>query len=128
MSTRASIVVKDEAEKLYFYRHSDGYPEGVLPTIQILMSWVKSGKIRNNVSQFAGWIILLGAIEYNTIPKFETKKSYVYPQGDLKTIETPKDWKCGAFEPATDIADDADYIYTIDLGTAEISYRRSDES
>ena len=27
MSTRANIIIKDARTTLYFYRHSDGYPE-----------------------------------------------------------------------------------------------------
>ena len=33
MSTRANIILKDSYDKLYFYRHCDGYPEGVAPTL-----------------------------------------------------------------------------------------------
>lgn len=69
MSTRANIVIKDRHDKLFFYRHSDGYPEGTLPTLNKFIDWVKSGKIRDNVSQAAGWLIILGALEYNTLPE-----------------------------------------------------------
>ena len=68
MSTIANVIIKDESDKLYFYRHSDGYPEGTMPSLNIFLNWIKEGKIRNNISQSAGWLIILGAIEYNTIP------------------------------------------------------------
>ena len=64
MSTRASIIIKDEDEKLIFYRHSDGYPTGTMPTLNKFLELVKSGKIRDNVGQSAGWLIILGALEY----------------------------------------------------------------
>ena len=67
MSTRANIIIKDEHSQLIFYRHSDGYPEGALPTLNKFMDWVKAGKIRDNVDQASGWLILIGAQEYDTV-------------------------------------------------------------
>ena len=118
MSTRANIIIKDNYDKLFFYRHSDGYPEGTMPSISIFMEWVKSGKIRNNAQQAAGWLILLGAMEYNTIPNFETDKPF-YEGGrgyaKMDTIQQPEDWKAGAYEPTTCIHGDIEYLYIIDL-------------
>ena len=41
MSTRCNIVVKDNPfgkdRELWFYRHSDGYPSSVLPSLEPLM-------------------------------------------------------------------------------------------
>lgn len=51
MSTRANIIVKDKHDTLWFYRHSDGYPEGTLPSLNKFLDMVKSGKIRDNVGQ-----------------------------------------------------------------------------
>ncbi|MGD0340339.1 MAG: hypothetical protein ABSA76_01340 [Bacteroidales bacterium] len=127
MSTRANVILKDESSKLIFYKHSDGYPEGVLPVLNKFMDWLNAGKIRNNVSQSAGWLIILGAMEYNTIPKFKAEKPEgVYPGstltfGNLDTFEDPKDWKVGAYEPTTCIHGDIEFLYTIDLKKAEIS-------
>lgn len=112
MSTRANIVIKDKYDKLFFYRHSDGYPSGVEETLTKLMSFLQTGKLRNNASQFAGWLILLGAIEYGAIPAF-TKNESGY--GDMDTVEVPKDWKVGAYEPTTGIHGDIQYLYVIDL-------------
>jgi len=65
MSTRAQIKITDSfGQELWFYRHSDGYPDGTLPTLQKFLDWVKAGKIRDNVEQAAGWLILIGAEEY----------------------------------------------------------------
>jgi hypothetical protein len=125
MSTRANIILKESysyrdteekeikgLDQLIFYRHSDGYPEGALPTLNIFMRWLKDGKIRNNLTQSSGWLILLGAIEYNTIPEFKTGKDNY---GLEETIKEPKDWKCGAYEPTTEIHGDIEYLYEIDL-------------
>lgn len=109
MSTRANIIIKDGEDKLFFYRHSDGYPEGTLPTLEKFLAWVKAGKIRDNVSQASGWLIIIGAMEYETrIPECEKC--------------TPDDWKVGAYEPTTGIHGDVEYIYTIDLEKRTITY------
>lgn len=131
MSTRANIIIKEsysytakngrkvtKTDQLFFYRHSDGYPEGALPTLNLFMEWLKKGIIRNNISQGSGWLILLGAMEYNSIPIFEVgepsfpgAKAY----GKFETIQDPEDWKCGAYEPTTGIHGDIQFLYVIDL-------------
>ena len=115
MSTRCQVILKDEYGELWFYRHSDGYPDGTMPALEQFMSWVKEGRIRDNVEQAGGWLILIGAKEYvdevgdEPIPWFEPGKDSRYG------------WKCGAFEPCTPIRHgDIEYLYTINLTTKEI--------
>jgi len=140
MSTRANIVLKESyndstgrkiEQKLFFYRHSDGYPEGTLPTLNIFMDWLKTGKIRNSLSQAAGWLIILGAIEYGTIPKYKTKKPFKTSdceEGILETIDKPRDngstWKVGAYEPTTNLHGDIQYIYKINLTTKKLTIQQ----
>ena len=133
MSTRANIIVKDDTSEVIFYRHSDGYPKGTLPTLNLFLQWVKDGKIRNNVSQTAGWLVILGAIEYNSIPKFKsepytryegTKMERIDYDNDLNSIEIT-DWKCGAYEPTDAMAGDAEYLYTVDIFKQEIKVQHS---
>lgn len=137
MSTRCNIVVKEtynykdtkgkpvsQTSKLFFYRHSDGYPEGAMPILNVFMKWLKSGKIRTDLQQASGWLILLGAMEYNTLPEFNTEKPHFeggHAYGDIGTIQDPKDWKCGSIEPTTCIHGDIDYLYVIDLNKKEIA-------
>jgi hypothetical protein len=120
MSTRANIIIKDDYRKLYFYRHSDGYPEGVMPTLKKFLEWVKENKIRASVSQSAGWLIIFGAIEYLTIPEFKLDDDKYFPHGDIDTISNPKDWKVGAFEPTTGIHGDIEHLYVVDLNKKTI--------
>jgi hypothetical protein len=127
MSTRANVVLKESytdsanrkiSRELIFYRHSDGYPEGTLPSLNKFMEWLKGNKIRNNLSQAAGWLVVLGAIEYATIPKFTKEKPYKTSDceyGDVETAEDPKDWKVGAYEPTDCIHGDIEFLYEIDL-------------
>lgn len=122
MSTRANIVIKDQYDELWFYRHSDGYPEGTMPTLEKFLGWVKEGKIRNNPQQAAGWLIMIGALENN--------KRYVWKDGNLTRIELSADqlleplndnWKVGAYEPSTGQHGDIEYLYTIDLDKKTIT-------
>ncbi len=102
MSTRCNVVIKDKHDKLIFYRHSDGYPEVTGESLKVFLEWVTSGKIRDNVSQAAGWLIILGHEEY--------KKDGL------------TGWKVGAYEPTTEIHGDIEYLYEIDLSAKTLKY------
>lgn len=115
MSTRANIVVKSGREKLIFYRHSDGYPEGTMPLLNDFLEKVKSGKIRDNVGQAAGWLILLGHKEMS-LQAENFKKEF-------PNFKTNYDWKVGSIEPTTCIHDDIEYLYTIDLDKKKITVK-----
>ena len=113
MSTRCNIIVKDEHSELIFYRHCDGYPDGAwaLPLLNKFVELVQKGHIRDDVGQSAGWLILLGAAEYNTIPSdWLEVENY-----SVKHCSFPKDWKVGSIEPTTQIHWDIEYLYVIDL-------------
>lgn len=105
MGTRAAIRVVDaNRETLYFYQHSDGYPEGTLPLLNKLMEDVKSGKLRDNTMQFAGWLIRSSIAEY----------------------VTGQDWKSSYIEPATakiwSKDGDREYFYTVNLTKRTVTY------
>jgi hypothetical protein len=126
MSTRCNIIIKDEyGDQLIFYRHSDGYPRGALPTLKQFMQWVKDEHIRDNVNQASGWLILIGAkeneMEYLGNGKHQKKKSLTEPN--------PKDdfsgWQCGAYEPTSCIHGDIEYLYTLDLNKQTILVQRA---
>jgi hypothetical protein len=137
MSTRANVILKESysykakngktvnrTNQLIFYRHSDGYPEGALPSLKKLTEWIKAGKIRNNLSQGAGWLVVIGAMEYNTVPKFETKIDGSTSYGLIETFEDPKDWKVGSWEPTTTIHGDIEFLYEIDMSTMDLIIKR----
>ena len=101
MSTRCHVVLKDEHAEQWFYRHCDGYPDGTLPTLFEFMTWIKDKKIRDNVQQSSGWLIMIGAIEYSDF---------------TSDITQPHKWKVGAYEPCPEgYHSDIQYIYTIDV-------------
>lgn len=110
MSTRANILVKDKYDELWFYRHSDGYPEGAMPVLEKFLEWLKSGLIRDNVGQAAGWLILLGHREYD---------KQLVPQVEDRYLG----WKVGSIEPTTAQHGDIEWLYTIDLVTKTIDVK-----
>lgn len=108
MSTRANIIVTDGTDSLIFYRHSDGYPKGVMPMLERFLELIVTGKIRDNTSQAAGWLILMGAEEYGVnIKDAFMRKGY-------------DSWKVGAIEPTTMIHGDIDHLYVVDLAKKKI--------
>lgn len=127
MSTRCQVIVKDSfGGELWFYRHNDGDPEGTMPSLEKFLQWAREGKIRDNVEQASGWLILIGALEYGTVYPWRSPDGKERP----KTIEelfTPSgekgNWECGAFEPSVPHEHgDIEYLYTIDLAKKEITY------
>jgi len=108
MSTRANIVVKDEYKaRLWFYRHSDGYPGGTLNILGKFMQAVVDGKLRDNLSQSAGYLIQLGHDEL---------VSYNLPDGYLG-------WKVGTIEPTTGQHGDIEFLYILDISKKTIEAR-----
>lgn len=116
MSTRCNIIIKDGfGDKLTFYRHSDGYPRGALPTLRKFMQWVKEGKIRDNVGQASGWLILIGAEEYGLEYIGGGERRQKTSLTEPSAVNEFSRWQCGSYEPTTDIHGDIEYLYTLDL-------------
>lgn len=112
MSTRCQVIVKDEYCEQWFYRHCDGYPEGTMPTLRKFLKWVKSGKIRNNVEQACGWLVILGHHEF-----------LADGVGELLEVDgIPTNWEVGSYEPCPpEEHGDIEFLYTIDLKKEKIS-------
>lgn len=107
MSTRCQVIVRGELEnEVWFYRHSDGYPEGVKDSLEKFLKLVKEGKIRDNAQQASGWLVVIGHNEYE-VPD-----------------EPTDDWKVGAYEPCPPGEHgDIEYLYTVDLENLKITYK-----
>jgi hypothetical protein len=134
MGTRANVILSetytyhDNAGKpaqrtssIIYYRHYDGNPETVIPHLEKIIDWIRRGKIRRDVQQGGGWLFILGAVEYNTIPQFETEDAgsgLLY--GNIDTLQDPRDWKAGAYEPTDGIHGDINFLYTLDMKTLTI--------
>lgn len=132
MSTRCNVVLRskgypspflNDPEKpgeLWFYRHSDGYPDGVMPTLGEFMSMLSTRAIRRDLMQCAGWLVLLGHEEYakagygGTLENHRTK-------APCKAREYGNAWKCGAYEPTTGEHGDIEYLYEVDVDNATLT-------
>jgi hypothetical protein len=113
MSTRANIIIQDAyGTKLWFYRHSDGYPEVTEKSLEVFMGWLREGKIRDNVGQAAGWLIILGHTEYEK-----------YNSANEPTLDgSGMGWKVGAYEPTSGQHSDIEYLYTVDLDDKTLTW------
>ena len=136
MAIRANVILSDihsyrsknnlnviKTKQLIFYRQADGNPEAIMPVLNVLMKWIKEGKLRNSLGQCGGWLIILGAIEYNTIPKFLFFKEKL-GSNELSKIQLPKVWKCGSFEPAPSTSGTIDYLYEININEAKLTVKK----
>ena len=119
MTTKANIIIKDNYRKLYFFRRYDGYPNAVIPSLETFVGWVRDNRIRSNVIQASGWLIILGADEYKRAQVAGSPGSY---DGYVNKIpsEPVNEWKVGAYEPTVGIHKDISYLYVIDLDTCKI--------
>lgn len=121
MSTRANIVLKAKGEKpLWFYRHSDGYPSGAMPLLEKFMDHVKAGRIRANIGQAAGWLVVFGHQQYRPTPGGNAN-NYEPPQFEPGEKDSISAWKVGAIEPTSwGLHGDVKYLYTLDLDAKTI--------
>lgn len=101
MSTRANIIFTDShGTKLYFYRHSDGYPSSTGEDLKEFCKGYQK-KFRADAMQSAGWLIRHGCGPSQDGVNDRADKLY--------------DWKVGDYEPTDKLHSDVEYIYVIDL-------------
>jgi len=123
VSTRANIVLYDQSYrgKMWFYKHSDGYPEGTLPLILRFMKMVEEGQIRRNTVQAGGWMVLLGMQDHAWmfgLPQV-TLLDYYRRKAECSTALS---WKIGSVEPTTGQHGDIEWLYRLDLLTNVLQY------
>lgn len=107
MSTRATVIIKDDYNEVIFYRHSDGYPSvTAVSLLEFCQGYNgKNGHLRKDAMQSSGWLVLHGHKEYL---KEDQKLGF-------QSSDKYDNWKVGAYEPTSRIASDAAFIYTINL-------------
>jgi len=136
MAIRANIVLTDthtynsksslkivKTKQLIFYRKTDGNPEAIMPVLQVFLKWIMEGRLRNNLGRAGVWLVLLGGIENNVIPKFLSFKDKLGPD-ELKKLPLPNFWKCGSFEPAASLSGDIDFLYEIDIKEVKLTIKK----
>lgn len=58
MSTRASVQIIDGKDVLYFYQHSDGYPEGLGKTLEEALKVPLVAGCKNDAEYLAGALLM----------------------------------------------------------------------
>lgn len=111
MSTRCNVLIKDKYDEQWFYRHSDGYPSVTAESLKTFVGWVNEGRIRNNVCQGSGWLIILGNVEYSDMNDESKERGFMSEPG----ADSYSGWKVGAYEITTGKHGDITHLYEIDL-------------
>lgn len=111
MSTRAQIILREGNKELWFYRHNDGYPQTILPSLNKFLQWIREDKIRDNIIQASGWLVLLGRGELSYLSGLEPE------------VNAVGGWEAGAYQPCppTEIYG-IEYLYTIDLEKKKVTF------
>ena len=129
MGTRSVVAITDDGEDpVFLYRHMDGYPEGVQPTLDQFCVWIREGVMRHNKTQSAGWLVVLGYREElehrkemasSELPLSEGGRSERHEDllalQEFRPTRTGRGWKVGAYEPCTvaDIGTDVEWLHVI---------------
>lgn len=106
MSTRASILVKEDDDKCYVYHHCDGYPSGIGVDMQEYLKTVKYWTIENIVND------LIKAHRCGTTHNIWTGESKIGDDG---------------YEWTTCIHGDEEYFYLIDCDKKELHCYTNEE-
>jgi len=125
MSTRCNVLISDKYSKQWFYRHSDGYPSCTAESLKTFIQWLVDGKIRDNVSQGASWLIILGNNECVEMSK-ESNGEYHYGGGTEPILEGFSGWKVGSYEITTEKHGDIEWLYNIDMHKKTVKISRPD--
>jgi hypothetical protein len=120
MSVRAQVIIKDSDEELWFYRHSDGYPDGVKASLDKFCGWIREGRIRNNASQAAGWLVMIGAAEcrgvYSLPGSLDKTDAELLEPCDRDVVTS---WKVGTYEPCgPELHGDVKHLYVVNAENA----------
>ena len=111
MGTRANVVLSDGDGVMSFYKRCDGYPSETMPTLEKFMDLVKSGKIKDNVLESSGWLILLGADEIKDNEGDDWKDRVpCVPYGDSQLNH-----EASAYQFSYGLNADIMYLYVVDL-------------
>ena len=100
------------------YRHNDGYPESVAPALAPILSALRATKPKHDHFRICGLEDIA-----------DLKKSAAYVAAKIEDIEET-DYIMGEqksyrpFEFTTDIHGDIEWLYTLNVDTAELHYEQ----
>ena len=95
MSTRASVVVKDGRDMLFFYQHSDGYLEGLGEWLSKFLLTEQAKRMKSDIEYFAAALLM-------------------HCNDDYEKTEYPN------LVPAVSVHGDESYQYVIDCDTLQM--------
>ena len=98
MSTRASVQIIDGDNVLYFYQHSDGYPEGLGKTLQQVLAKKNVSGCLDDAEYLAGFLLM------------EVNRDFIERNLSLPDLV-----------PAFGVHGDEAYTYRIDSHTLQIT-------
>jgi hypothetical protein len=79
MSTRASVVIRDNHNQIYLYQHSDGYPEGLGKTIEAFLDTHFARNAKEDVEYMAG--ALVSFVNYDCVHRNQSTVDLVCAVG-----------------------------------------------
>jgi len=97
VSTRASIQLIDGSDTLYFYQHSDGYPEGLGEWLRRCLQLPCVQGCKGDIEYLAGMLLM------------EVNRDYI-----------ERNQRQPDMVPALDVHGDESYTYVIDANTLEL--------
>lgn len=97
MSTRASIQIIDGDDVLYFYQHSDGYPEGLGVKLSKCLQMPKLQEYKDDAEYLAGFLMM------------EVNRDYIERSQRMPDMV-----------PALGVHGDESYTYQINASTLEM--------
>jgi len=117
MTTRCSITIKQGEQSYRIYRHADGYPEGVLSDIKVVLYLTDRGRFDglNDAEYFLANLIFYAKVSFYERYRFKGVGSWI--------------WECGygVCNPNCEHGD-LDYKYLIDADTNTITIYKFDYS
>ena len=133
MSTRCNVAIIDrhsfpEVTPIMMYRHGDGYPDGVAKSLCTFVRWINARKLRDNASQSAGWLVLIGLqeyLEFHVTDFTEFCKAGPREQRELLQAATILDFEprhdfgIGSYSPTRAIHGDIAYLHVVYAGDCE---------
>ena len=118
MSTRSTIIFKDEDQKNHIYVHFDGYPSIRLVEIQEFLKWNKSRNhsVYYTTANFVLWYKLQSIKSMNECEYSETNNTL----DDMLRIRDTDEHIHRGIAVVPDTSDDSEYEYTVDLDAKTI--------
>ena len=114
MATRCNVIVEDNSGyRIFMYRHNDGYPESVLPALAPILSALRI-HIADKDDNMMRYLSPFAQSRLESIA--DLKKSVAYVAAKIEDIEP--------FEFTTDIHGDIEWLYTLNVDTAELNYEQ----